>query len=416
MNRKTRELYAVNDVEEVRDQKCYELFQKCATPCAICTNKKLKVNQFVEWTYFNPILSRTFLLKDTMVVDQGRRLRVELALDVSRQEEQQEMIHEYIENEIMVNEALRLSLMADTPDRSLDIFLEYIGKSLKSERAYVFERLEEGNFSNTYEWCAMGVSAEKDHLQNIPFQDVSTWIERFHNNQHVLIKNLEDIRESDPVTYQYLRPQNIHSVVAAPLMDRNQIIGFYGVDNPPEKAMESISTLFPIIGHFIVSMLRRRSLVTSLETLSYFDQLTGCMNRHALIDYVEKLEPGASVGLVYGDVAGLKAVNDAQGHKAGDDLLVRAGDSLKRVFREYLQFRIGGDEFLALCSGITEEELQSKVEELKQELARQQVVMSLGCVWHDDGVHDLDRLLTEADEKMYEDKRNYYAQQGRKYS
>jgi diguanylate cyclase (GGDEF)-like protein len=256
---------------------------------------------------------------------------------------------------------------------------------------------------------------EKDNLQNIPYQDVSTWIECFHNNQYVLIKNLEDIRESDPVTYQYLHPQNIHSIVVAPLMERNQIIGFYGVDNPPEKAMKSISTLFPIIGHFIVSMLRRRSLVTSLETISYFDQLTGCMNRHALNDYVEKLSIGTTIGLVYGDVAGLKAVNDAQGHKAGDELLVRASEALKHVFREYMQFRIGGDEFLALCCGISQEDLQDKVEELKQELAQRHVVMSVGSVWHGDGVHDFDRLLSEADERMYEDKRNYYAQLGRQY-
>lgn len=36
-------------------------------------------------------------------------------------------------------------------------------------------------------------------------------------------------------------------------------------------------------------------------------------------------------------------------------------------------------------------------------------MMALGCIWYPDGRRDLDKLMAEADNKMYEDKRAYYA-------
>jgi diguanylate cyclase (GGDEF)-like protein len=410
MNRKTRELYGVNSVQETKGKKCYEVFHGCASPCAICTNKNLKTNQFEEWSYYNPVLQKTFLLKDTMVLDKGRRLRVQLALDVTRVEQQKAAIREYIDNETMVNEGLRLALMTDYPDEAINIFLEYIGKSLKSDRVYIFEGTEGGAFSNTYEWCANDVTMQKGNLQNIPPEALKCWMHRFKDNQNVIIKNLEQIRQSDPVSYGYLSPQEIHCLVASPLMENNRIIGFYGVDNPPEKTVDNVINLFPIIGHFIVSMLKRRELVRRLENLSYYDQLTGCQNRHALSACMEKLSPDHSIGIVNGDVNGLKCVNDTMGHQAGDQLLIRASDSLKRVFEDYPKFRIGGDEFLVVCEGITQEELEQRVQLLRADQQEHGVQMSLGCVWHPNCLDNLDHLLTEADARMYEDKRQHYAE------
>ena len=59
--------------------------------------------------------------------------------------------------EAMSNEALRIALQAPTPDMSLQVVLEYIGKALKGERTYIFEQNEHGGDDNTYEWTAVGV-------------------------------------------------------------------------------------------------------------------------------------------------------------------------------------------------------------------------------------------------------------------
>ena len=206
-------------------------------------------------------------------------------------------------------------------------------------------------------------------------------------------------------------PQNINTLVVSPIVFDEKITGFYGVDNPPREFLNHVSTMFKIMGHFISSLLRRRDLVKRLEKISLYDQLTGFRNRHAMDDYFEAMQREDSIGALYCDVMGLKQVNDKQGHQEGDKLLLRACESLKKVFSDYALFRIGGDEFLVLCKGITEEELKQRKELLRVEMQKENAVMALGSVWQDKWSGESDKLLTAADQKMYEDKRAYYAKQ-----
>jgi diguanylate cyclase (GGDEF)-like protein len=238
-------------------------------------------------------------------------------------------------------------------------------------------------------------------------------MERFRNNENVIIKNLEDTKETDPVMYEYLLPQDIHSLVVSPLFFKNEMIGFYGVDNPPKKLRENIATMFMIMGHFIVSLIRRRNLFNRLQKLSYCDQLTGLGNRYAMDDYIAAMVPEDSLGIVYCDVTGLKKVNDEQGHKQGDKLLLRACEVLKNVFQGNALFRIGGDEFLVLLAKLTEQELLAMIERLKEEMQKYSVIIAIGSIWCPDSKGNMDKLLNKADERMYEDKRKYYEQKAK---
>ena len=53
-----------------------------------------------------------------------------------------------------------------------------------------------------------------------------------------------------------------------------------------------------------------------------------------------------------------------------------------------------------------------KIEKLKLDMAQNDAMMALGYVWEKDSKNGLDYLLAKADEKMYQDKRNYYANVG----
>jgi diguanylate cyclase (GGDEF)-like protein len=102
-------------------------------------------------------------------------------------------------------------------------------------------------------------------------------------------------------------------------------------------------------------------------------------------------------------------VNDELGHKAGDQLLSRACKCLECVFSNDTIFRMGGDEFLVLCAGCTEEQLNEWVERLKDELKRHDLVLALGSVWRPTCTENMDKLLAIADQRMYENKNAYYA-------
>ncbi len=414
MNRKLLELYGFHSLEEISGKKCYEVFQNCSRPCAICTNHELSPGNFKEWGYYNPILGKHLVLKDTMTEDDQRRCRIEIALDAETPEWRGGVsaLDNYRNLEKLVNEGLRLALLAATPDRTIEVILEYIGKALKAERTYIFEKNEAGGDDNTYEWVANGITPEKDNLQDVPPEVCANWYQKFSENRKIVIEDLEDIREEDPLQYENLKRQNIRSLVVLPLYNDKKVMGFYGVDNPPRESLDYTSDMLQIMGHFIVSSIKRRNLVKMLQQMSYSDQLTRFGNRYAMNEHIENMPDGESVGVVFCDVTGLKRVNDTQGHEAGDRLILCACECLRRIFVEFELFRIGGDEFLALCPGIEEEELEDKVEALKKEIRENSIAMAVGAVWQKEGKKNIDRLLSESEKLMYEDKSAYYESAG----
>ena len=188
--------------------------------------------------------------------------------------------------EAVINEGLRVALSEETPDQSLEVLLRYLGKALNGERTYIFEQNGDGCDNNTYEWTADGVEPEIDSLQNVPPEVCASWYRNFSVGRHIVIEHLEDIRESDPLQYENLKRQGIHSLVVVPLYDREQVIGFYGVDNPPVKSLEYASNMLQTAAYFIVSCLKRRNLVRELQKRSYLE------GRQSLEDILEGARTG----------------------------------------------------------------------------------------------------------------------------
>ena len=408
LNKKTLEIYNLHSLDELKGKKCHELLQKSLEPCAFCNNDDLEEGCFREWQYYNPIVKRNYVLKDTLIVEGDRRYRMEIAIDNSAQEQKYQMILERQDLEALANEGMRLALRAATPDKELDIILEYLGKALRGERTYIFEKNETGGDDNTYEWVANGITPEKDNLQNLPPEICANWYRQFCEDKNIIIEDLEDIRESDPLQYDNLKRQDIHSLVVVPLYDDTKNIGFYGVDNPHEESYEYTQNFLQIMGHFIVSSLKRRDLVKQLQNMSYSDQLTQLGNRFAMERYLEGAFKSGNLGVVYCDITGLKRVNDTKGHKAGDDLILRACDSLREVFGTYGLFRVGGDELLALCPQIEKDVLEQKTSLLRETALKNSVVLAVGSDWQEVTNRDIDKILAVAEQRMYEDKALYY--------
>ena len=66
------------------------------------------------------------------------------------------------------------------------------------------------------------------------------------------------------------------------------------------------------------------------------------------------------------------------------------------------------DYLREVCAGIEEEKLKEQIELLKEDMKEHAVVMAVGAVWKKNGGMNIDRLLTESERLMYEDKAAYY--------
>ncbi len=409
INRYGREFFGLQSQDELKGRHCYEVLQKCSSPCAICSNKQLKVGQFHEWRYYNGLLGKTFLLKDTLIEENGRRYRLEISIDIGETDIQKKTIKEFSSNEAMVNDAIRLSLAESTPEKGIRVLLKHLGQSLKSDRVYIFEGLPGMPVKNTYEWCAGGVEPQIDYLQEVPFEVVSLWYEAFRDGENIVIKGLDSIRLSHPKVYETLLPQQVDTLVVSPIVNNGQVVGFYGVDNPPKEFLNHISVMFMVMGYFISSLLKRRDLLARLEYMSYVDPLTGALNRNSMNEFIAHVDHSASIGIVYFDVMGLKLINDTQGHLAGDELLMRTYRCLCEIFPRESVFRIGGDEFLVLDSHVGEDEQNARVQRLKEILPEHDLNLAVGTIWEKQCNGRIIELMKQADERMYEEKAAYYS-------
>lgn len=413
MNRRARKELHICSNEELKGKKCYEMFQGLNSPCLFCNNHELTVGKFREWQHFNPLVNRHILLKDTMIEEKGKRYRVEIATDNTEAQKQKTVFGIYRNMEIVANRGIRIASQVAIPDESINIILEYLGTFLHCDRSYIFEENESGGIDNTYEWVKCDVKPEKVIFQNVPHEVCAVWYRYFREGENIVIKDLENIREEDPLQYANLKRQNIHSLVVVPLYDNKEIIGFYGVDNPRDEVVDCAQEMLQIMGYFIVTTLKSRNLLRNLFKMSYRDQLTGIGNRHALYARINDIQSGRNmnVGAIYCDITGLKAVNDTEGHEAGDRLILRACEGLRRMFVCDDLFRVGGDELVVFCPEIDEETLQEKAENLKRDLLKNSVNIAVGTAWQSNNT-DIKLLISNAEKGMYKDKELYYKSVG----
>jgi diguanylate cyclase (GGDEF)-like protein len=151
-----------------------------------------------------------------------------------------------------------------------------------------------------------------------------------------------------------------------------------------------------------------------------FDALTGCYSRASVIaalDDALSADDDRMTAVIFIDLDKFKPVNDELGHAAGDELLVRVADSIKRLLRaDDIVGRLGGDEFLIVCQRLEEPGQPLAIAERVADLLHREFKLSIGTVAvcasigvassHDGATGE--SLVARADSAMYESK-----QQGR---
>lgn len=388
--------------------KCYKLIQGRDAPCPFCTNSKLRQGEKYCWEFFNPNLQRYVALEDTLVDIDGKLCRLEMATDIT---DQKMAIHE-LKNQLTAEEALvhciqTLTLESDMK-LAIDRLLENICKFYAGSRAYIFEyEFENKIIKNTYEWCAEGVSHEIENLQNIPIEYIAGWNRMFAERGEFFITSLSGELDHNSEEYRILDAQGIKSLIAAPLLKDEKIIGFLGVDDPTVNTEDK--TLLRSVTCFALADIEKRRLLKQLEYMSYNDALTGLQNRNKYIDVLQSYNERQPerLGILFLDLNGMKAANDSYGHAYGDYLLSHAAEILRRNMGDN-SFRIGGDEFVSLCENISKEEFEKRVDSLRCEVREDKdCSAAVGFVWKS-GDFSFNEGISYAERLMYSEKQDYY--------
>ncbi len=168
----------------------------------------------------------------------------------------------------------------------------------------------------------------------------------------------------------------------------------------------------------LVDITARKKAEAYLEYLGKHDSLTRLRNR---VFYVEELNRVSRKGpwplsILAMDLNGLKRVNDAEGHAAGDTLLRRTGEVLTNATagHPYCVARIGGDEFVALLPGCDERvarglkgRIESMLELNNQFYSGQNLSLAIGIATCSSSA-EVEETLHRADQAMFGEKELYY--------
>jgi diguanylate cyclase (GGDEF)-like protein len=171
----------------------------------------------------------------------------------------------------------------------------------------------------------------------------------------------------------------------------------------------------------LIDISARKKAEAYLEYLGKHDVLTQLRNRAFFEDELNRLERRGPwpVTIVAIDLDQLKTTNDQNGHAAGDALLRRAGEVLRKaVEKPSCAARIGGDEFVLLLPGIDESGGQAMVEHVaslvglnNQYYPGAVLSLSMGSATAHKGDR-LEAVMSLADERMFAAKRAFYATTG----
>ncbi len=173
------------------------------------------------------------------------------------------------------------------------------------------------------------------------------------------------------------------------------------------------------VSFFIKDITYQRKTEAEIKQLAYFDPLTHLENRTYFKSQVEKIiqdKQPHSFAILFLDLDGFKQVNDSLGHSVGDELLIVIAKRIVNALRQSKNpthiCRFGGDEFVLMLGGASEEQAAQISLRLLKTLERLvklkndelKISGSIGVALYPTHGHDVDTLLRHADTAMYQSK------------
>ena len=122
-------------------------------------------------------------------------------------------------------------LQSDDITQIINKILADLLKQTKGDRTYIFEIDREHKVQSCiYEATAEGISQELDFLQNVPWDDSLWWDRQISEKRSIILNTLDDMPPEAKIYRDTLEMQDIKSVMAVPLLSKDKVWGYMGID------------------------------------------------------------------------------------------------------------------------------------------------------------------------------------------
>ncbi len=169
----------------------------------------------------------------------------------------------------------------------------------------------------------------------------------------------------------------------------------------------------------VKTQIQLKFFIQHLEYISSYDQMTGIYNRRKFFEMSEKLfnAKKEDIFAVMIDIDNFKDINDKYGHPDGDKVIKAGTKTISNLLDSHSVFgRLGGEEFAIICANTSFSEVEKKVELLRAEVEKLEVIadnsdvirftVSCGFSKLTPDIYKIDELLKHADTALYKAKEN----------
>ncbi len=124
-----------------------------------------------------------------------------------------------------------INISVDKIDKAINESLHVIGEFIGADRSYIFHiNNEQETLSNTYEWCAPGISSQINNLQALQLADIKPWLEILSDNRAINIPVVSEMPDKEAGLRESLEVQSIKSMIAVPMFNGQELVGIVGLD------------------------------------------------------------------------------------------------------------------------------------------------------------------------------------------
>lgn len=219
------------------------------------------------------------------------------------------------------------------------------------------------------------IGHDVERFRGLHFRDNTSLTAMAVKNRHYLPYRGEFDPRQQVVFTKRANLRNMKSLLIMPLIVREDAIGTIALAAERADAFgEGIRRTLQVLGNHVAVSLANAAAVRRLEEMATTDGLTGCLNKRAFLDELDRKIRSSErfkrkLSLVVTDIDHFKSVNDTYGHATGDVVIKELGEVLRRVKRETdIVARFGGEEFCILCEETDTEGGVLLAERVREEL------------------------------------------------
>ncbi|SNS57815.1 PAS domain S-box-containing protein [Ekhidna lutea] len=177
--------------------------------------------------------------------------------NITKEKEAEQALMKYAEMQrILINLSTKyIDLPLEEVEQAINDSLKELGEFVGADRSYVFDFDKEGGVcSNTFEWCANGISPEIHNNQNLPLDIMPELVNAHLKGDPMIVDDVRKLKKKD--FKELLEAQSIRSLITMPMIHNKECVGFVGFDwtRKYHKAVEKEVLLLELFSEMLVNI------------------------------------------------------------------------------------------------------------------------------------------------------------------